>query len=436
MKLRTKFLLFVGILHLLTLFLSFLIFRENKIVFILSEVFILISLWIATRLYLQLVQPLKMLVDGINAINDQDFNVKFRETGKPEVDQLIGVYNKMIDRLRAERTLQEEQHTFLEKLINTSPTGVVLLDLDQNIDHLNPRAMQLLEINENNDLATEIANCRHPLIGEIKELKAGESKVVSMSGVKNYKCQKSFFIDRGFHRYFVMLEELSLEILQTEKKAYGKVIRMMAHEVNNTIGPVNSIIDYAISKRGLQQDADDDLREALKVAIDRNNNLNIFMRNLADVVRLPQANRQALDVNQLLTSISKLFEFKAHEKSIQIRLSLAPKSLFINADIQQMEQVLINIIKNAIEAIDSNSGGVITLITLTDPARIIVRNTGRGIPDDIQVNLFTPFYTTKKDGQGIGLTLIREILINHGFEFSLKTNTEGFTDFVIFIRPI
>ncbi|KAA8483672.1 PAS domain-containing protein [Arcticibacter tournemirensis] len=436
MKLRTKFLLFVGILHLLTLFLSFLIFRENKIVFILSEVFILISLWIATRLYLQLVQPLKMLVDGINAINDQDFNVKFRETGKPEVDQLIGVYNKMIDRLRAERTLQEEQHTFLEKLINTSPTGVVLLDLDQNIDHLNPRAMQLLEINENNDLATEIANCRHPLIGEIKELKAGESKVVSMSGVKNYKCQKSFFIDRGFHRYFVMLEELSLEILQTEKKAYGKVIRMMAHEVNNTIGPVNSIIDYAISKRGLQQDADDDLREALKVAIDRNNNLNIFMRNLADVVRLPQANRQALDVNQLLTSISKLFEFKAHEKSIQIRLSLAPKSLFINADIQQMEQVLINIIKNAIEAIDSNSGGVITLITLTDPARIIVRNTGIGIPDDIQVNLFTPFYTTKKDGQGIGLTLIREILINHGFEFSLKTNTEGFTDFVIFIRLI
>jgi len=436
MKLRTKFLLFVGVLHLLTLFLSFLIFKENKIIFILSEVFILLSLWIASRLYLQLVQPLKMLVDGINAINDQDFNVKFRETGKPEVDQLIGVYNKMIDRLRTERTLQEEQHSFLEKLINTSPTGVVLLDLDQNIEHLNPRAMQLLEINENNDLPSEISACRHPLIKEIKELKPGESKVVSISGVKNYKCQKSFFIDRGFHRYFVMLEELSLEILQSEKKAYGKVIRMMAHEVNNTIGPVNSIIDYALSKQGAPQKSDDDLREALKVAIERNNNLNVFMRNLADVVRLPQANRQPIDVNQLLMSVSKLFEYRAQEKSAQIKLSLSPKSLFINADIQQMEQVLINIIKNAIEAIDNNSNGVITLITLTDPARIIIRNTGRGIPDEIQANLFTPFYTTKKDGQGIGLTLIREILINHGFEFSLKTGAEGFTDFVIFMKPL
>ena len=288
MKLRTKYLLFVLILHLTTLVLTFYIFEENKVLFLVAEVFILISLFLSWKLYKQLLQPLKILLEGINAIPDKDFTVKFLSTGKYEVDQLIGVYNRMIDSLRAERKLQEEQHLFLEKLINTSPTGIIILDYDQIVTSVNPRALQMLGIKEKDLLRKTFKMVSHPILYELATLEPGESKTVAVSGKESYKCQKSSFMDRGFPRYFIMIEELSAEILLAEKKAYGKVIRMMAHEVNNTIGPVNSIMNSALQLQKLNGTSPNiDLQNALQVAIDRNDNLNGFMRNLADVVKLP-----------------------------------------------------------------------------------------------------------------------------------------------------
>lgn len=432
MKLRTKYLLFVGILHLITISLTFIIFRDNKVLFIISEVFVLISLWLSWLLYQQLIQPLKTLLQGINAIKDQDFNVKFRATGKLEVDQLIGVYNHMIDSLRSERTLQEEQHSFLEKLISTSPTGVIIMGFDHNIEHLNPKAMELLGITENEGLQKQIEKGNHILIKEIKELKAGESRIVSISGVETYKCQKSSFIDRGFQRYFVMLSELSIEILQTEKKAYGKVIRMMAHEVNNTVGPVNSILSFARDTDARSTHPNSDLINALEVAISRNNNLNTFMRNFAKVVRLPLPNKQPANLSEMLISASRLFELKAKEENIHLELVLPPQTVTADLDVQQMEQVIINIIKNSFEALEGSPGKEIKIMLTTDPAKLVVRDTGCGISPDAENKLFTPFYSTKKEGQGVGLTLIREILINHSFRFSLKTAKDGYTDFAIF----
>jgi two-component system nitrogen regulation sensor histidine kinase NtrY len=112
MKLRTKYILFVVILHLIALVLTWFIFNDNKIYFIISEAFIIISIVISWQLYRQLIQPLKTLMQGVEAIKDRDFNVKFLSTGKHEMDQLIWVYNQMMDELRTERTRQEQQHFF------------------------------------------------------------------------------------------------------------------------------------------------------------------------------------------------------------------------------------------------------------------------------------------------------------------------------------
>ncbi|MEJ7684857.1 MAG: HAMP domain-containing protein [Segetibacter sp.] len=116
MKLRTKYLLFVIILHLITLVLSYFIFKDNKLIFIASEVLILLSALLAWQLYKQLIQPLKALMSGVEAIKDRDFTTKFVSTGKHEMDELILVYNQMIDQLRSERTKQEQQHFFSKNL--------------------------------------------------------------------------------------------------------------------------------------------------------------------------------------------------------------------------------------------------------------------------------------------------------------------------------
>ena len=417
--------MFVVILHGVALVLSYAVFGERKILFIVSEVFILISIGISRRLYYQLIQPLKLLMQGTDAIRGKDFNVKFVATGKYEIDELIRVYNRMIDALRAERTKQEEQHLFLGKLIRTSPTGILILDFDGNIQQINPKALQLLGVEEKQVLGRSIGEMAHPVIEQVRLLQSGQSKVFTGNGATTYKLQKSHFIDRGFPRHFVLLEELTAEILETEKKTYGKVIRMMAHEVNNTIGPVNSILQSTLQSRQHSEI----LTNALRVAMERNNNLNVFMRNFADLVRIPVPDKKPVDLGQVLQNITDLMRLKAGVKKIRFQNEQCPSPLVITADVQQMEQVLINIIKNSLEAIDGE--GVITIVTQLAPKRMVIRDTGMGISPELEESLFSPFLSTKRDGQGLGLTIIREILVNHGFPFSLKTVAPGVTEFSI-----
>lgn len=419
MKLRTKYILFVFILHLVTLVLTYFIFKENKILFLVAEVFVILSIIISWNLYRQLIQPLKSLMVGLDAIRERDFNIKFSPTGKYEVDQLIGVYNQMIDQLRTERTLQEQQHFFLEKLIYTSPTGIIILDYDDLVQQVNPRALQILGLEDKALLKQQIGVLSNDMLKQISSLKSGETKVVKYGGASTYKIQKSHFVDRGFPRHFIMIEELTAEILAAEKNVYGKVIRMMAHEVNNTIGPVNSIMQSALKTENLWTVDDGLLKEALQIAIDRNQNLNLFMRNLADLVKLPPPNKKQLELQRLVKSVMRLMEIKANESKVELLIQSSGTPFYILADEQQMEQALINIVKNSIEAI-SPKGRVV--ITIDDSGRqLIVSDNGSGISAEQSVQLFTPFYSTKKDGQGIGLTLVREILVNHGFGFSLKT---------------
>ncbi len=431
MKLRTKYILFVVILHLLTLVLTYFIFNDNKIYFIISEMVVIVSSVIAVQLYRQLIQPLKMLMQGVEAIKDKDFNVKFLSTGKHEVDTLIDVYNQMMDELRTERTRQEQQHFFLEKLIHTSPTGIIILDFDDRVQQINPKALQVLGIDEKAVVGELIGELTNPIFKHIKALKSGETEVVKLDGINSFKLQKSHFIDRGFSRHFIMLEDLTAEILAAEKKVYGKVIRMMAHEVNNTIGPVNSIMQSAMKTDQLWQSHNfDPIKDALQVAMDRNQNLNLFMRNFADLVKLPPANKQPVVLQKLLASVVKLMNIRAEEKNVALVLHLPEEPVGIMADEQQLEQAFINIVKNAIEAIDDQ--GSVTFTINPKEKKLIITDTGKGITAEQNANLFTPFFSTKKDGQGIGLTLVREIMLNHGFEFSLKTVAEQRTEFVVY----
>lgn len=419
MKLRTKFLIFVVILHLITLVLSFMIFRENKLWFLFCELLIIISIVISWNFYKQLIEPLKRLTEGIESIRDKDFNIKLVKTGKEEMDQLIDVYNAMMEELRLERTRQEQQHFFLEKLISTSPTAIIILDFDGRVKVVNQKAIDYLKVPENSLLNRKLEELDHAVIPVMQALQVGESKTVTLSGMEMFKIQRSQLIDRGFARSFIMMEKLTEEILAAEKKVYGKVIRMMAHEVNNSIGPVNSIILSTLTNSGLWNNGDHySLRNALEVAMARNENLNLFTSNLAELVKLPEPVKRNIDLLKLVRSVSQLMEIRAQEKSILFQLGSAVDSFIIEADEAQMEQVLINIIKNSIESIGSKG-----LIRFSLSGRqLTITDNGKGISTEDEPHVFSPFFSTKREGQGIGLTLVREVLMNHGFEFSLQTN--------------
>jgi signal transduction histidine kinase len=227
-----------------------------------------------------------------------------------------------------------------------------------------------------------------------------------------------------------MIEELTTEILTAEKQAYGKIIRMMAHEVNNSIGAVNSILNTLLKFHSTEPE----YQHSLEVAVHRNDHLNQFMKKFADLVRLAPAQKERLELNEMVSNVTQLMEFKARESRIVFQYEWSPLPVPIYADSHQMEQVLINIIKNAMESIvQKNDTGprFIKFITRYKPKQLIIEDNGQGISEETQPQLFSPFFTTKRDGQGIGLTVIREILMNHGFLYSLMTQRSGVTSFVI-----
>lgn len=430
MKIRTQYILFVVIIHLTLLILSFQIFKEEKIWFILSEFFILGSVFLSIRLYRSLIQPIQTITAGTEAIKDRDFNVKFLETGSSEMNKLVSTYNQMIDKLRTEGIKQQEQHFFLDKLIQTSPVGIIILDFDENISSLNPKARMLLEISDQSFQGQSIHSLNHPITTVLSQLKTGQSKTIQLSGVQTFKCQKAHFVDRGFNHHFITIEELTTEILAAEKQAYGKVIRMMAHEVNNSIGAINSILESVLNyKNQLEPTDQSDYENALEVAIERNDRLNYFMRNFADVIRLPLPKLEQYDLNQLIASILVLFHAQAKWQQIDLVFEKTDQPFYVNMDVAQMEQVLVNITKNAIESIEKT--GAIAFEINPKAKQLMISDTGKGISKELEPLLFTPFFSTKSTGQGIGLTLIRDILMNHGFAFSLETVRKGRTEFCL-----
>ncbi len=380
----------------------------------------------AVLLYQDFIQPLKFLLMGAEAIKDQDFSVKFKPVGKYEMDELIAVYNAMIDQLRNERLQVMEQHFFLEKLIQASPIAIIILDFDGNITKANPKAQTLFTLPEHFTTAFPLSQIQHPVIPHLLLLANKEAQTVQLNGLVTYKIQRSFFMDRGFERPFLLIEELTNEIWATEKKAYGKVIRMMAHEVNNSIGAVNSIVE--VTKKYIEEP---DLQNALNVATERNDRLNLFMRRFADIVRLPLPNKEMKSMSTIVKNAVELMRLQIEQKGISLQTDYQENAKEVAVDVGQIEQVLVNILKNAIEACEGNVEKIIQVSVSNTQIRI--SNNGKPIPKAIEQQLFTPFFSDKPEGQGIGLMLCREILNNHGFTFSLATQADGWTVFEVII---
>ncbi|WP_310590417.1 HAMP domain-containing sensor histidine kinase [Dyadobacter sp. NIV53] len=199
---------------------------------------------------------------------------------------------------------------------------------------------------------------------------------------------------------------------------------MMAHEVNNTLGATDSILQTTRSY--LVADEYTDLNDALRIASERNLRLTKFMRNFADVVRLPLPNLESIQLNKLVHDVVIFMQSLAWENGIGLQMETMSE-INIQADSGQIEQVLVNVIKNAVQSCEP--GNLVKLVISEN--QLVIRNNGKPISQLESNQLFNPFYSSKPDGQGIGLTLSREILLNHGFHFSLKTNDDGWTEFVI-----
>lgn len=424
MRLKTKYILWGTCFYVAILGSMFFLAKENMYVFFALEALLIASLIIYISLYRQFVQPIDMLNRASKLLQDKDFATRLSSVGQKEFDNLIDIYNKMIAQLQNERTKQEESYHLFQSLSQASPMGIVLLNYDEAIEQINPAAAKILGKEQNNTfLKKTLTEIDGALAAACSLLQVNASEIVAVSGTERFFIYKGTFLDRGFYRHYILLQEMSSELLRAEKEAYVRVIRTMSHEVNNTVGAINSILDSVSDE--LQPDS----QEAVQVAIQRNNNMAFFMKKFADIVKLSPPAKQKIEMNGFVNQLVLLFQKSCQEQSIVLNFTKSEQEFFVHADRYQLEQVAINILKNAQEAI--TDGGEISIVINRQEKEMLFVNNGKPINEHDAKQLFTPFFTTRENGQGIGLTLVRDILTNHSFDFSLRTEKSGLTVFRI-----
>jgi len=444
MSLRARIVLYVVALHLLLGGMAFYSLLDRPVLLLAAEVVFGVSAITGYWLLRSFFIPLELIRTGSELMRERDFSAHFTEVGQREMDDLIRIYNTMIDRLREERRAVEERNLLLDRLLDASPSGVVTLDHDGRISQINPAAARLAERGLETGHAGGGAASQAGLVGAsadvfppavaraLRELRDGGSAVVSWRGSHRLKIRRGSFYDRGAMRGFFLFEELTEELRASERAAYGKLIRMMSHEVNNSVGAVRSLLESCQSYEGqLKEEDRGDYGQAIDVAVRRLLNLNAFMNDLARVVRIPAPDLRPCDLPALLDDIATLMHPDLGRRRIRLVWERPRTFPTLSLDKNQMEQALVNILRNAAEAVGSDGTVTVTLAAAGDSPCLAVRDTGPGIPPEAEAHLFTPFFSTKREGQGIGLTLVREILARHALEFDLR-NVEGGAEFRIF----
>ena len=397
MKLKHYFLLLAVGIVLLAGVALFATFRSHPTLFYVTEGFVVLILFYLWYFYRKTIRPYDTLIGGMELVRELDLTTRLAPSGQHETDIIVRTFNDLLGRLRSEHLRLEEQYTFLNLLIDASPMGVIQCDLDGNTTSMNPAAREMLS----------------PSIEEtIHALPLGETTTVRIpGGPQLFRISHLSFPDRGFQHPFFLIESLTSEIRLAEKAAYERVIRMIAHEVNNSVAGIISLIENG--KLKIENEAS---------ASERLTALSSFVSRFAEVVKIPQPQLQLCDLSEEVEACRPFLENLCTQAHVHIDFRLTDEAVPVHLDTVLFQQVLINIVKNAVESIGT-AQGLVTL-EVTTPATLTITDNGHGIPPAIAKNLFTPFFSTKPQGQGLGLLLIRDILTSHHCTFNLLTDPE------------
>ena len=335
------------------------------------------------------VRPMRTIARGVDLLQEPESASRLAPVSNPWANRIVTLFNRMMDQLREERLQLREKNHFFDLLFQASPMGVVLMDFDGHITGTNPAADALLA---------------DPLLRpRILAVPRGETQVLRQGSRRILRLSHLTFMDRGFHHPVLLIENLSDEVRKVERDAYGRVIRMISHEVNNTLAGAGSLLDMAC-----QDATSPELRDMLMTCGNRYRQMADFVTRLADVVRVPAPVREQVVVQDFVLLQSRFLENLCRQTGgMQLRLSLDSEPLRVSMDIALMEQVLINVVKNACES--SAAGSEVEVAVTARPASLMVTDHGKGISAQEEQQLFTPFHSTKPTGQGIGLMLVQEV---------------------------
>ena len=250
---------------------GFLIYISETVVvkyLYIAEALMLLLMLYLILFYRKIVKPMNTIGSGMELLREQDFSSRLSHVGQQEADRVVNVFNRMMEQLKNERLRLREQNHFLDLMINASPMGVIIMTLDEEVSQLNPMAMKMMGVRPEEAEGRKLSEIDSPLALELAAIPNGETSTVRLNDSSIYKCTHSSFVDRGFQHPFYLMEGLTDEVMKAEKKAYEKVIRMIAHEVNNTTAGITSTLD-TVEQALSESEGMEDICDVMRVCTER-----------------------------------------------------------------------------------------------------------------------------------------------------------------------
>lgn len=364
----------------------------------------------------------------LNSLDSGDYSFLFRtenvSNGEKSINQSLNLISNILKKARDEAI---EREKFYELIINSVRTGILVVDDAGHILRTNESAKQLigLQILTHTD---QIERVSSELRQKINSIKANERQQVSIQderGTNSLQLQVSEMMLQGEHVRIIAINDINSEIDQNEIDSWTKLIRVLTHEIMNTVAPITSLSETLLAKAA--KEGTQEMRDGLEVIQKSSRGLIEFVENYRKFTHVPTPSPTLFYVKPFAERTQQLAQQVVGDSHISINVEVEPSDLILYADEALVAHVANNLMKNAVQAIkqsEKENGNVwLRAHTNADESiTIAITNDGPMIADDLARHIFVPFFTTKKDGSGIGLSISRQIMRLHGGSLTLKTD--------------
>jgi len=380
-----------------------------------------LAAWMVARAFRPVRRTLATLTDGVRSFQENDFGLRIAGGGDDEVGELVRLYNRLGDALRRERNEIYQRELLLDTLLQGAPMAILLVNELQRVVYANTAARSIF--GQSRRLAGRafselLESCpgeiARPLAAEEDAIVTGARGGSDGDGETFRVVNRRFYLNTQEHR-LIVVERMTAELKRQEVEVWKKVIRVMSHELNNSLAPVRSLIHSARLLAGRPDR--ERLVDVLASVEDRVRHLCDFLEGYARFARLPLPRRETVSWSSFLATVQAFFPFR-------LETPVGPEEGYF--DPAQMQQVLINLLKNAAESGSPTEEITVALERSREGAWLLhVLDRGREMDEETMKKALLPFYSSKQSGSGLGLPLCTEILTAHGGNLRLQRRPGG-----------